>query len=183
MTAKLRNFPQSVKKTKVINKYNGHIQKSPETELVHRRIKSTIIRQYGSLYLACRIWNIEYFIYEIDIFTCRSVPFTCRSISFTCRSVSFTCRSISFTCRSVPFTCRSVSFTCRSVPFTCRSVPFTCRSVPFTYTVLLYKCIELYKTFFVEYRYFFAFIFRYACLYSFLSGESVRFLILSTTTR
>ena len=148
MTAKLRNFPQSVKKTKVINKYNGHIQKSPETELVHRRIKSTIIRQYGSLYLACRIWNIEYFIYEIDIFTCRSVPFTCRSISFTCRSV-----------------------------------PFTCRSVPFTYTVLLYKCIELYKTFFVEYRYFFAFIFRYACLYSFLSGEAVRFLILSTTTR
>ena len=155
MTAKLRNFPQSVKKTKVINKYNGHIQKSPETELVHRRIKSTIIRQYGSLYLACRIWNIEYFIYEIDIFTCRSVPFTCRSISFTCRSVSFTCRS----------------------------VPFTCRSVPFTYTVLLYKCIELYKTFFVEYRYFFAFIFRYACLYSFLSGEAVRFFILSTTTR
>ena len=155
MTAKLRNFPQSVKKTKVINKYNGHIQKSPETELVHRRIKSTIIRQYGSLYLACRIWNIEYFIYEIDIFTCRSVPFTCRSVSFTCRSV----------------------------PFTCRSVPFTCRSVPFTYTVLLYKCIELYKTFFVEYRYFFAFIFRYACLYSFLSGEAVRFLILSTTTR
>ena len=155
MTAKLRNFPQSVKKTKVINKYNGHIQKSPETELVHRRIKSTIIRQYGSLYLACRIWNIEYFIYEIDIFTCRSVPFTCRSISFTCRSVSFTCRS----------------------------VPFPCRSVPFTYTVLLYKCIELYKTFFVEYRYFFAFIFRYACLYSFLSGEAVRFFILSTTTR
>lgn len=141
MTAKLRNFPQSVKKTKVINKYNGHIQKSPETELVHRRIKSTIIRQYGSMYLACRIWNIEYFIYEIDIFTCRSVPFTCRSVSFTCRSV------------------------------------------PFTYTVLLYKCIELYKTFFVEYRYFFAFIFRYAYLYSFLSGEAVRFFILSTTTR
>ena len=162
MTAKLRNFPQSVKKTKVINKYNGHIQKSPETELVHRRIKSTIMRQYGSLYLAYRMWYIEYFINGINIFTCRSVPFTCRS---------------------VPFTCRSVPFTCRSVPFTCRSVPFTCRSVPFTYTVLLYKCIELYKTFFVEYRYFFAFIFRYACLYSFLSGEAVRFLILSTTTR
>ena len=165
--------------------------------MVHRRIKSTIIRQYGSMYLACRIWNTEYFIYEINIFTCRSVSFTCRSVSFTCRSVSFTCRSVSFTCRSVsftcrsvsftcrsvPFTCRSVSFTCRSVPFTCRSVPFTCRSVPFTYTVLLYKCIELYKTFFVEYRYFFAFIFRYACLYSFLSGEAVRFFILSTTTR
>ena len=162
MTAKLRNFPQSVKKTKVINKYNGHIQKSPETELAHRRIKSTIIRQYGSLYLAYRIWNTEYFINGINFFTCRSIPFTCRSISFTCRSVPYTCRSVSYTCRSVPF---------------------TCRSVPFTYTVLLYKCIELYKTFFVEYRYFFAFIFRYACLYSFLSGEAVRFLILSTTTR
>ena len=148
MTAKLRNFPQSVKKTKVINKYNGHIQKSPETELVHRRIKSTIIRQYGSLYLACRIWNTEYFIYEINI--------------FTCRSVSFTCRSVSFTCRSVPFTCRRFSYTC---------------------IALLYKCIELRKIYFIECRYFIAFIFRYACLYSFLSGESVRFFILSITTR
>ena len=166
--------------------------------MVHRRIKSTIIRQYGSMYLACRIWNTEYFIYEINIFTCRSVSFTCRSVSFTCRSVPFTCRSAFPSLVGVfpslvgafpslvgafPSLVGVFPSLVGAFPSLVGAFPSLVGAFPSPIQYSSTNSIELYKTFFVEYRYFFAFIFRYACLYSFLSGEAVRFLILSTTTR